>query len=380
MSSVDYNPKDWYWSVQDHSPGTQVFSSVVGAYVALADATYVAWLATTDSNGNQHLATPIGTQANLYAVLNTAAVGIFAPTFQLLSMGGSDLALINPLPTVTAVTSTAANKKLKLPQANLADSPPVGGQVVIINGGAQTIVIATVSASALISLLPSCWIILTLTDNTTTDGSWGEVAYGCSNAISFEVPLASGQVPVSPDTSGKYVAKTISGDATLAASGALTLKTNPLSLTGGQLAFPATQSASADANTLDDYEEGTFTPGISFGGGTTGITYTAQTGQYTKIGNLVTINSLVFLSSKGSSTGAALLTGLPFTAGSVVAAVVMFNMNNGAAAEVTQMTGAVTASATTVNLQRFAAGALTNLADTDFNNNSIVRISTSYQV
>ena len=43
-------------------------------------------------------------------------------------------------------------------------------------------------------------------------------------------------------------------------------------LTSGQLKFPATQSASADANTLDDYEEGSFTPTL----GGSGNSFTLQ--------------------------------------------------------------------------------------------------------
>lgn len=84
--------------------------------------------------------------------------------------------------------------------------------------------------------------------------------------------------------------------------------------TNGQIAFPAVQNASAGANTLDDYEEGTWTPGISFGGGTTGITYTTQVGRYVKFGKVVYVSARIGLSSKGSSTGALLITGLPFTA------------------------------------------------------------------
>jgi hypothetical protein len=50
------------------------------------------------------------------------------------------------------------------------------------------------------------------------------------------------------------------------------------------ITFPATQSASSNANTLDDYEEGTWTPTI------TGVsTYTAQNAVYTKIGKFVTV-------------------------------------------------------------------------------------------
>jgi len=65
------------------------------------------------------------------------------------------------------------------------------------------------------------------------------------------------------------------------------------------------------ANHLDDYEEGSFTPTLSFGGGTTGIGYSFQEGRYIKIGKLVHIQILIALSSKGSSTGDAKLT-VPF--------------------------------------------------------------------
>jgi hypothetical protein len=80
-----------------------------------------------------------------------------------------------------------------------------------------------------------------------------------------------------------------------------------------KVTFPATQVSSSDVNALDDYEEGTFTPGITFGGGSTGLTYTSQLGFYTKIGNIVHVNGLIQLSAKGSSTGTALIVGLPFT-------------------------------------------------------------------
>jgi hypothetical protein len=69
----------------------------------------------------------------------------------------------------------------------------------------------------------------------------------------------------------------------------------------------------AAANALDDYEEGTWTMGVAFGGASVGVTYTSNTGTYTKIGRQVMVNGIVVLSSKGSSTGDALLTGLPFT-------------------------------------------------------------------
>ena len=90
--------------------------------------------------------------------------------------------------------------------------------------------------------------------------------------------------------------------------------------TGTGITFPATQSASSNANTLDDYEEGTWTPALTIGGSSTGITYAYQVGRYTKIGNLVTVQMFLELSSKGSNTGNVQITGLPFTVLSLTAA------------------------------------------------------------
>ena len=53
------------------------------------------------------------------------------------------------------------------------------------------------------------------------------------------------------------------------------------------------------------YEEGTYTPTLSFVGGSTGITYNTQEGRYTRVGDLVFVTGYIILTSKGSSTGAA---------------------------------------------------------------------------
>jgi hypothetical protein len=83
---------------------------------------------------------------------------------------------------------------------------------------------------------------------------------------------------------------------------------------GTGITFPATQSASSDANTLDDYEEGTwpaaFVPSTS---GT--ITLSNNTGTYTKIGRTVTINAALKVSSVSSPVGHFTITGLPFSGG-----------------------------------------------------------------
>ena len=77
--------------------------------------------------------------------------------------------------------------------------------------------------------------------------------------------------------------------------------------TSDGLTFPATAVASADPNTLDDYEEGTWTPSL---GGT--ATYNAQIGTYTKIGNVVTVSGRIHVNIKGTGSGT-IVSGLPFT-------------------------------------------------------------------
>jgi hypothetical protein len=82
------------------------------------------------------------------------------------------------------------------------------------------------------------------------------------------------------------------------------------STSGSGITFPSTQDASSDANTLDDYEEGTWTPSV---GGT--ATYFAQSGTYTKIGRVVTAQFEVEIGTLGTGNTTS-ITGLPFASGS----------------------------------------------------------------
>ena len=91
------------------------------------------------------------------------------------------------------------------------------------------------------------------------------------------------------------------------------MATGVVELPFGQLKFPVTQNASSDANTLDDYEEGTFTPVPT----STGATFsTAVGGTYTKIGRLVYVRLQLdnISAPTGTLTNEMTITGLPFTA------------------------------------------------------------------
>ena len=68
------------------------------------------------------------------------------------------------------------------------------------------------------------------------------------------------------------------------------------------------------ANTLDDYEEGNFTP--SFSNGISSPTYSTQLGRYTKIGNMVLFSIHLRANGGTATSGHVTITGLPFTSNS----------------------------------------------------------------
>jgi hypothetical protein len=159
---------------------------------------------------------------------------------------------------------------------------------------------------------------------------------------------------------------------------------------GTGITFPATQSASSNANTLDDYEEGTFNAGIAFGGGTTGITYVTQAGAYVKIGRMVWCSFCIQTSSKGSSTGNLTLTGLPFTSSAVnsyfaVASQGIFNMNAGSGLSGTSSVSfysEMAGSSTSVGYVAFktaAAQSYTAIANTNVENSFNYQLTICYQ-
>ncbi len=82
------------------------------------------------------------------------------------------------------------------------------------------------------------------------------------------------------------------------------------STSGSGITFPATQSASTNANTLDDYEEGSWTPTDGSGAG---LSFTVSSALYVKVGKLVFINVYLTYPSTASSA-TAIISGLPFTA------------------------------------------------------------------
>jgi hypothetical protein len=148
---------------------------------------------------------------------------------------------------------------------------------------------------------------------------------------------------------------------------------------GTGITFPATQVASADANTLDDYEEGTFTPSFTFS--TSGsVTYSTRTAQYTKIGRMVNCTIAIALSGVSSPSGTMTLTGLPFTAG--VGELFVSGITIGIARNFTgvlTITGYVGQSSNVINLAKNAENASFNpLTGSDLTSSTGFYITITY--
>ena len=130
------------------------------------------------------------------------------------------------------------------------------------------------------------------------------------------------------------------------AAGALVVSGTTPSLNG--ITFPATQVPSADANTLDDYEEGAWTPVLAPSVGT--ITSQSVFGSYIKIGNQVTLTFKAIITG-GTVTNISTIGGFPFASANA-------NEQACGAARETQVAGAIyqiegVANTVTANVRRY---------------------------
>ncbi len=165
-------------------------------------------------------------------------------------------------------------------------------------------------------------VSLDSTDYTATNGTSVVLASGA--ALNDEVVIVAFKSFTVADTYTKgevdAFAVKLTGAQTVA--GVKTFSSQPVMSAGvslgsnGQIVFPASQNASSDANTLDDYEEGTWTP--TYSQGVTSPSYTATGGYYKKVGSLVYVSGRIQLSSGTANSSALILSGLPFTSGNGV--------------------------------------------------------------
>ena len=179
--------------------------------------------------------------------------------------------------------------------SDVAVTSPVNGNLLIYNATAQD------------------W-----QNNLLTSGTGLSVANGPGTvAVNFAVADVGtwAGTPSSANLAAAMTDETGSGPLVFATRPTLTTTVGvggaTASASGSGISFPATQSASTDANTLDDYEEGTWTLTVTPGSGTI-TSYTVQSAKYTKIGNLVT--AIIKFTITNNGTGASFLQiNLPFT-------------------------------------------------------------------
>ena len=151
--------------------------------------------------------------------------------------------------------------------------------------------------------------------NFKSNASGADTTLQFTDSVAFNsyISAKGGVFRFQPTGNGVSVLTVDGGTASTSLTGLLDIS----SAAAGQIKFPATQSASTDANTLDDYEEGTWTPSV---GGT--ATYSIQNATYVKIGQLVTVWADVQINSIGSGNTTQ-IQGLPFTSRSAAPAPVM---------------------------------------------------------
>lgn len=178
-----------------------------------------------------------------------------------------------------------------------------------------------------------------------------------------------------------FILQTVNDAETVVLANPLSIsRAGVVSLPVGQLKFPATANPSADANTVDDFERGNWTITVTFGGAAVGVTYTANTGRYIKIGNFVRVVGGLFVSNKGSSTGNALISGLPFTVGATNSdynSAGSYYTAFAAGVAAGMVTYAVPGSAT-IFPGKNAAGGVVQTVNTDWANGCAIFISAAY--
>lgn len=150
-----------------------------------------------------------------------------------------------------------------------------------------------------------------------------------------------------------------------------------------KIQFPDTQILSADVNTLDDYEEGTFTPIAIFAAGSGTITYSTQAGRYTKIGNIVFFSIDLNTLSIALRTGNMTIGGLPFTSSSVVpeSSIYVGLALNLAIIAGQSLTGIVVINSTTIDIRVWnAVSGASILQHTGWTDNGRIFLSGHYYV
>lgn len=151
----------------------------------------------------------------------------------------------------------------------------------------------------------------------------------------------------------------------------------------GHLIFPAAQVPSANVNTLDDYEEGTFTITLTCATpGDLNVVYATRSAIYTKIGRLVSVNFVIQTSTftRTTAAGGVMLTGFPFALSGITNAIGKLDWSGITKATFTEMSMLLPSGS--VNAQIIASGSGVNRASiliTDMPSGGTVYLAGSIQ-
>lgn len=118
----------------------------------------------------------------------------------------------------------------------------------------------------------------------------------------------------------------------------------------------------------------TWTPTLAFGGASVGIIYSIQTGNYIKIGKYIIAEFAIVLTNKGSSSGVATITGLPFSANTTGVAILSSYAGMTVSAETIQ--GGV--NGTVISLTQPGTSSSSPLTEANFNNNTTLTMTAVY--
>jgi len=147
---------------------------------------------------------------------------------------------------------------------------------------------------------------------------------------------------------------------------------------GSGIDFSAT-SGTGTSELLDDYEEGTFTPQLLFGGASVGMTG-SFVGRYTKVGRVVYYTAVIYLSAKGSSTGNTTISGFPFASSSSSTFYEGKMDTDNVTGMAYQFIATMPTNATTLNVYVNVNGTQNNVGDGSYADNSRLYITGFYEV
>ena len=238
-------------------------------------------------------------------VIDTGSDGRFVVTTE-----GSERARIDSSGRLLVGTSTSEGNMAVAPQVQLEGTTVDGSTSAIkCNGG------TTAGNGARLYLNRSRGTSLTSRTVVASGDTLGGIYFGGADGANIQpAALIEGYVDGTPgagDMPGRLVFSTTADGASSPTERMRIGSDGLITISGPGIKFPATQVASADANTLDDYEEGTWTPTVE-GSSTAGtVTYSTRTGTYVKIGKVVFIY-VALTWTGGTGTGNLKVTGLPF--------------------------------------------------------------------